>query len=97
MLHGANSEFAMHTLKIRSFHQANRCIYGSPRIHRDLLAIDEMVGVNRVARLMSRAGIQSKMARKFVCESAFSFDPADFEKFKKLVCRSAPKPRADLQ
>jgi len=54
------------TLKICCFHQASRCIYGSPRIHRDLLAAEETVGVNRVARLMRRGGIQSKMARKFV-------------------------------
>jgi len=54
------------TKKIQCFHQASRCIYGSPRIHRDLLAVEETVGINRVARLMRRAGIQSKMARKFV-------------------------------
>ena len=54
------------TMKIRCFHQASRCTYGSPRIHRDLLAVEETVGVNRVARLMKQAGIQSKMARKFV-------------------------------
>jgi transposase InsO family protein len=54
------------TLKIRCFHQVSRCTYGSPRIHRDLLAVEETVSVNRVARLMNRAGIQSKMARKFV-------------------------------
>ena len=54
------------TMKIRCFHQASRRIYGSPRIYMDLLEAKEMVGVNRVARLMSEAGIQSKMARKFV-------------------------------
>jgi putative transposase len=54
------------TLKIRCFHQVSRRIYGSPRIHRDLLAAEETVGVNRVARLMKQAGIQSKMAKKFV-------------------------------
>ncbi len=54
------------TMKIRCFHQASRRTYGSPRIHLDLLEAKEMVGVNRVARLMSKAGIQSKMARKFV-------------------------------
>ena len=54
------------TMKIRCFHQASKRIYGSPRIHKDLLEVNEAVGVNRVARLMSRAGIQSKMAKKFV-------------------------------
>lgn len=52
--------------KIKCFHQASRGIYGSPRVHQDLLESGEAVGVNRVARLMKRAGIKSKMARKFV-------------------------------
>ena len=52
--------------KIRCFHQSSRRIYGSPRIHRDLLASGEDVGVKRVARLMKDAKIQSKMAKKFV-------------------------------
>ncbi len=52
--------------KIRLFHKASREIYGSPRIHQDLVDIGEQVGVNRVARLMNRHGIQSKMAKKFV-------------------------------
>ena len=53
-------------IKIQCFHKASRGIYGSPRIHQDLLESGEAVGVNRVARLMQEAGIQSKMARKFV-------------------------------
>ena len=53
-------------LNIRCFHEASRDTCGSLRIHRDLLAVEEKVGVNRVARLMNQAGIQSKMARKFV-------------------------------
>lgn len=52
--------------KIRLFHKVSRETYGSPRIHKDLLDAGERVGENRVARLMSRHGIQSKMARKFV-------------------------------
>lgn len=52
--------------KISLFHKASRGIYGSPRIHRDLVESGEEVGVNRVARLMSQNDIQSKMARKFV-------------------------------
>lgn len=52
--------------KIALFHRASRHIYGSPRIHHDLLTSGEDVGLNRVARLMRRHGIQSKMARKFV-------------------------------
>jgi transposase InsO family protein len=52
--------------KITLFHKASRKIYGSPRIHGDLVDSGEAVGINRVARLMKRHGIQSKMARKFV-------------------------------
>ena len=35
-------------------------------IHQDLVDAGEQVGVNRVARLMSKHSIQSKMAKKFV-------------------------------
>ena len=52
--------------KIMLCHKASKEIYGSPRIHRDLLDMGEEVSVNRVTRLMSQHGIQSKMAKKFV-------------------------------
>lgn len=52
--------------KITVFHRASRGIYGSPRIHRDLVEAGENVSVNRVARLMRYHGIQSRMAGKFV-------------------------------
>ena len=52
--------------KISLFHRASRKIYGSPRIHRDLVESGETVGINRVARLMKQNDIQSRMARKFV-------------------------------
>lgn len=54
------------TEKIRHYHQQSRAIYGSPKIHEDLVAEGETCSVKRVARLMQKAGIQSKMARKFV-------------------------------
>jgi len=54
------------TAKILNFHQASREIYGSPRIYKDLKEVGEKVGENRVARLMRKNGIQSKMAKKFV-------------------------------
>jgi putative transposase len=52
--------------KISLFHKASREIYGSPRIHRDLVESGEKVGENRVARLMRKNDIKSRMARKFV-------------------------------
>jgi putative transposase len=54
------------TDKIRYFYRASGEIYGSPKIHRDLLDDGEICGQNRVARLMKVADIQSKMSRKFV-------------------------------
>jgi len=51
---------------IRCHHQTSKQIYGSPRIYDDLVESGEQVGVHRVARLMRRHNIQSKVARKFV-------------------------------
>jgi transposase InsO family protein len=64
--------------KIKLFHKASNKIYGSPRIHRDLVETGEVVGENRVARLMRRNDIQSKMARKFVIttDSKNTMEPA---------------------
>ncbi len=54
------------TAKIRCYHQQSHEVYGSPRIHKDLLDAGEVCGVNRTARLMKVADIKSKVARKFV-------------------------------
>lgn len=54
------------TTKLHCFHKASFGIYGSPNLHQDLLEDGEQVGINRVARLMRQADIQSKMAKRFV-------------------------------
>lgn len=54
------------TDKIAHFHQRSGGIYGSPKIHADLVDEGETCSVNRVARLMQAADIKSKLARKFV-------------------------------
>lgn len=54
------------TSKIRVLHQQSREIYGSPKIHKDLVAEGEQCSENRVARLMKQSDIKSKMVRKFV-------------------------------
>ena len=71
----ANRRLVTH---IRCHHQASHQIYGSPRIHKDLVESGECVGINRVARLMRQANIQSKVAKKFVVttESKHSMEPA---------------------
>lgn len=52
--------------KILAVHQANRRVYGSPRVHRALLAAGEQVCENTVAKLMRERGIRAKVKRKFV-------------------------------
>ena len=59
-------ENKMLTEKIKLHHRRSRHVYGSPKIHIDLVSEGDAVSVNRVARLMKAADIKSKMARKFV-------------------------------
>ena len=54
------------TAKIRQVHEQNRHLYGSPRVHRALLAGGERVSRNTVARLMRRAEIRGKRRKRFV-------------------------------
>jgi putative transposase len=51
--------------KIREAHAKSRGLYGSPRVHQELLAQGVKVGINTVARIMKKQGIRSKMHRKF--------------------------------
>jgi transposase InsO family protein len=53
------------TDQIRQIHQRNRAVYGSPRVHRDLLEADVRCSKNTVAKLMRAAGLRSKMHRRF--------------------------------
>ena len=66
------------TEKIKHFHKASRGIYGSPKIHADLVADGKKCGVKRVARLMRVADIKSKVARRFIIttNSKNTMDPA---------------------
>lgn len=52
--------------KIKVFHKASHGIYGSPRIHKDLKEYGETVGVHRVARLMKKNDVKSKIVKRFV-------------------------------
>jgi len=51
--------------KIRVLYKASHGIYGSSRVHRDLVDAGVRCGKNRVARIMRNAGIQSRTERKF--------------------------------
>ena len=59
--------------------ETSRGIYGSPRIHAVLLARGIKVGLNRVARLMTRLGLRARPTRKFkaTTDSEHSFPIAD--------------------
>jgi len=48
--------------QIRRVHRASRGTYGSPRVYQRLRELGVSVGENRVARLMSRLGIQGRWA-----------------------------------
>jgi transposase InsO family protein len=51
--------------KIRVLYAASHGIYGAPRIHQDLIDDGIRCGKNRVARIMRKAGIQSRTKKKF--------------------------------
>jgi putative transposase len=52
--------------QIDAVHRDSHQIYGSPRVHRDLLDMGERVSKNTVAKLMHLNRIRSKIARRFV-------------------------------
>jgi transposase InsO family protein len=51
--------------KARAVHEANRRVYGSPRVHEALLAQGERVCVNTVAKVMREQRIAAKIKPKF--------------------------------
>ena len=52
--------------KVGAVHEGNRRVYGSPRVHRALLAAGERVSENTVAKVMREHGIRAKSKKKFV-------------------------------
>lgn len=52
-------------VNIQAIHQEFKACYGSPRIHKELLAREQPCCVNTVAKLMRNHGIAAKTARKF--------------------------------
>lgn len=52
-------------VKIRASHKRSREIYGSPRVHADLVEAGESCGLNRVARLMREEGLTGKKRRRY--------------------------------
>jgi putative transposase len=52
-------------VKIRRIHQASKGVYGSPRVHAELLAEGVRVGRHKVARLMRLARLRGCPKRRF--------------------------------
>ena len=52
--------------RIKELYVSSKAIYGSPKIHADLIAEGVLCSENRLARLMKKANIKSKITRKFV-------------------------------
>ena len=50
---------------IRACHAQSRATYGSPRVHKDLQALDYHVSRKRVARLMRREGLSARPPRRY--------------------------------
>ena len=53
------------TIAIKIIHQKSRQTYGSPRITQELNALGEKVSTGRIARLMKKEGIRSKVKKKY--------------------------------
>ena len=53
-------------LLVEQSHRASRNNYGSPRVHRDLVAWGERVSRKRVIRLMRERGLEGKVRRRWV-------------------------------
>ena len=53
------------TEEIRQIHEGSWKIYGSPRVYRELSDRGVSISENRVCRLMKKAGIHSRMKRKY--------------------------------
>jgi transposase InsO family protein len=62
----ASQRCAELTEQVRQVYEANRQVYGSPRVHRALRHAGVAVCVNTVAKLMRLAGIQGQKKRSFV-------------------------------
>ena len=51
--------------QIKIVHEKSRGIYGSPRVHRELIKRGHACGRHRVARLMAKEGIVAKVRRRY--------------------------------
>jgi len=77
--------------KIKQIHVCNRQVYGSPRIHAELIEQGENICVNTVAKLMKLNDIQSKVFKKFVVTTeSRHFLPASPNRLKREFSVESP-------
>jgi putative transposase len=80
------------TQQIHRVHQRSRAVYGSPRVHRDLLAEDVRCSKNTVAKLMRAAGLRSKRRKRFRVRTTDSRHghPIAPNRLNRAFCQSQP-------
>ena len=80
------------TEQIRQVHKRSRAVYGSPRVHRDLLAEDVRCSKNTVAKLMRAAGLRSKRRQRFRVHTTDSRHPHPIapNRLNRAFCQSRP-------
>jgi putative transposase len=71
------------TEQIIMFHWGSRCIYGSPRIHKDMRSAGYHLGRKRVARLMKAKGLRGKGKRKYKTTTTSSHERSRTENLVK--------------
>jgi transposase InsO family protein len=59
---------------VRTSFDASKQRYGSPRIHRDLVELDEPVSRKRVIRLMQEDGLKARVRKRFRCTTMSDHD-----------------------
>ena len=69
----AKKDVELRVLIRASFEQSRRT-YGSPRIHRDLVETKQVVGRNRVIRIMQEEGINARVRKRFKCTTMSNHD-----------------------
>jgi putative transposase len=78
--------------QIRQVHERTRAVYGSPRVHRDLLAEDVRCSKNTVAKLMRAAGLRSKRRQRFRVHTTDSRHPHPIapNRLNRAFCQPQP-------
>ncbi len=62
------------TAEIKEIHLKRKEVYGSPRVHQELLDRGHACCVNTVAKLMRNAGLRAKTKKKFIATTNSNHD-----------------------